>query len=157
MSTPIKQHRQNLIRRIISEREISSQHELRGELLRHSVDATQATISRDISELGLIKNPALGTYQLREAMSTAAENRRFLEELRLLVREIVWSGNLVLLKTAPGDAQAAGERFDNLRFKEAAGTLAGDDTLLVVVREQHRAASFAGRLEKLIRQPGRLQ
>src|SRR5687768_6475041 len=109
MSTPIKQHRQNLIRRIISEREISSQHELRGELLRHSVDATQATISRDISELGLIKNPALGTYQLREAMSTAAENRRFLEELRLLVREIVWSGNLVLLKTAPGDAQAAGE------------------------------------------------
>lgn len=157
MATPVKQHRQSLIRRIVSEHQISSQEELRGQLLRHSIPATQATLSRDISELGLIKNPSSGTYQLRESILVAGDDRRWLEELRLLVHEIEWSGNLVLLKTAPGDAQAAGERFDNLHFKEAAGTLAGDDTLLVVVRRQYRAGSFADKLEKLFHRSGRLQ
>ena len=156
-----KQQRQNLIRRIISEQEIYSQEELRTRLLQYSIDATQATLSRDVSELGLLKNPSSGTYQLPGSVTEPFGSRAaLLEQLRQLVRDIDWSGNLVLVKTAPGDAQAAGERVDNLNFKEVAGTLAGDDTLLVVVRQRYRASSFARKLEDAIREgkavpPGR--
>lgn len=130
--------------------EIFSQGELRNELLRRSVNVTQATLSRDISELGLVKLSSSGTYQLPENVSEHAEAGAILDHLRQLVRQIDFSGNLVLVKTAPGDAQAAGERFDHLNFKEVAGTLAGDDTLLVVVRESYNASRFARKLERMI-------
>ncbi|MBI3939327.1 MAG: arginine repressor [Acidobacteria bacterium] len=145
-----KRQRQNLIRRIVSEGEVFSQEELRSELEKHSMDATQATLSRDISELGLVKSSSTGTYQLPENLTEHTGLPALLEHLRQLVREVDYSGNLVLVKTAPGDAQAAGERFDHLDFKEVAGTLAGDDTLLVVIRERHSAARFARKLEKMV-------
>ena len=151
MPRPDKQQRQNLIRKIVSEREISSQEELRSELVRRSIGATQATLSRDISELGLVKSSSSGTYRLPEDVSEHTETDTLVERLRQLVREIDFSGNLVLIKTASGDAQAVGERFDHIGFKEVAGTLAGDDTLLVVIRERNSASRFARKLAKMMR------
>ncbi|HEV8132353.1 MAG TPA: arginine repressor [Acidobacteriota bacterium] len=145
-----KRQRQNLIRRIVSEEEIYSQEELRSELLKRSVAVTQATLSRDISELGLVKHSSTGTYRLPENITEHAQSRTVLERIRQLVQEIDHSGNLVLVKTAPGDAQAAGLAMDNLRFKEVVGTVAGDDTLLVVIREKHSASTFVHKLERML-------
>jgi transcriptional regulator of arginine metabolism len=155
MARSDKRQRQNLIRKIISERDVFSQEDLRSELLRRSVDTTQATLSRDISELGLVKSSSSGTYQLPESVADRGDDApALLEHLRRLIRDVDHSGNLVLIKTAPGDAQAAGERFDHLNFEEVAGTLAGDDTLLVVVREKWSASRFAQKLRKLVGETG---
>ncbi len=145
-----KRQRQNLIRRIISEEEIFSQEEFRNELVKRGVNVTQATLSRDIAELGLVKQSSNGTYRLPENVNEHAEAHSILARMRQLVQEIDFSGNLVLVKTAPGEAQAAGFAMDHLQFKEVVGTIAGDDTLLVVIREKHKASSFARKLEKML-------
>ena len=150
MPASSKKQRQNLIRRIIAEEEIFSQEELRNELLKRSVNVTQATLSRDIADLGLVKQSATGTYTLPENVTEHTEAHAILARMRQLVQEIDFSGNLVLVKTAPGDAQAAGLAMDHLQFKEVVGTIAGDDTLLVVIRAKYKASGFAKKLEKML-------
>ncbi|HEY2933962.1 MAG TPA: arginine repressor [Acidobacteriota bacterium] len=150
MARSNKLQRQNLIRRIVSEQEIYSQEELRNELAKRSVSVTQATLSRDIQDLGLAKLSSSGTYRLPTPLPEQAEAHNFIERIRRLAGELDYSGNLVLVKTAPGDAQALGIAFDKLNFKEVTGTIAGDDTLLVVIREAYKAARFVEKLQRLI-------
>ena len=150
MARSDKLQRQNLIRGILSQQEIYSQEELRNELLKRSVKVTQATLSRDIQELGLAKHSSSGTYRLPASSPDRGESPHFIDRIRQLTRDVDYSGNLVLVKADPGDAQALGIAFDQLNFKEVVGTVAGDDTLLVVIRETYKASKFAEKLQRLV-------
>ena len=148
----MKAKRQRLILDIIQSMQIETQEELARELERRGMPVTQATVSRDIKELGLIKSPtADGRYCY--ALPDSAPGGR--ERLRRLFREslldIDTSENLVVVKTLRGTAAAAGEAIDQLGWPEIVGTVAGDNTVLVVVRSREVAGQVADRFRELAR------
>ncbi|HEY8552371.1 MAG TPA: arginine repressor [Thermaerobacter sp.] len=148
----MKSKRQRLILEIIQAKPIETQEELVRELERRGMPATQATVSRDIKELGLIKTPT-GDGRYCYALPDAAPGGR--ERLRRLFREslldIDTSENLVVVKTLRGTAAAAGEAIDQLGWPEIVGTVAGDNTVLVVVRSREVAPLVADRFRELAR------
>lgn len=114
-------------------------------------DVTQATLSRDIRELGLVKGGADGAYQ---APAHAAPNGHAAQSLlhRALaeyMRRVDRVQQLVLLRTGPGQAQLLGVAIDAARLPEVVGTLAGDDTVLVVAPDVRRARALVKRLDTL--------
>ncbi len=145
----MKSNRQAEILRIISERDVETQEQML-ELLRASgIRATQATISRDIKELNLVKQPAEdGRY--RYVASSGAPVRRTAGRMQSIFKEGVTSydcaQNLVVVKTMPGLAPAAGAALDGMEVDGLVGSLAGDDTVLLIMRTNQAAE----RLCKLI-------
>ncbi len=122
----------------------ASQGELVELLSRHGVKVDQSTVSRDLRELGAVRLPG-GGYALPglpggEAPTGEEELARGLRSYALSVEA---SGNLVVVRTAPGNAHAMAVIVDRARLPQVAGTVAGDDTILVVVREGHRADELA--------------
>ena len=115
--------------------------------------ATQATISRDIKELGLVKRAADGAYQRAAAAGPAA-----VASTTALTRAIAGSvieadrvQQLVVLKTPPGQANVTAIAIDRAQLTEVVGTIAGDDTILVILRDPRRAAAFEARVRDIIR------
>jgi transcriptional regulator of arginine metabolism len=146
----MKAFRQAAILDVISHEAIRSQEALRRRLRRRGFEATQATLSRDIKELGLVKRAADGAYQRpddegagRPGGGEAALRRAVAEYLRRI--EAVQ--NLIVLRTNAGEAQALALAIDRADLPEIAGTIAGDDTILVIARDARRAARVAERLE----------
>lgn len=143
-----KKLRQGKIREVIRREEILNQQELQKQLELSGFEVTQATLSRDIRELGLVKGPK-GYQENGEKQPLASE-----EQLRHLMREfladIKASGNLVLLKTQQGCAQTVAIALDRMAWPEVAGTLAGDDTILAVVAEGYRSQDVRKRIQSLI-------
>ena len=143
----MKLHRQAVIRELVDGEAITSQEQLRTRLCERGIHVTQATLSRDIRELGLVKRTADGAY--RSAGNAAApppggENglaRAMAEYLRS--QEVV--GHLLVLKTDPGQAQTVAVAIDRVRLAEVAGTIGGDDTILVICRTAEAAAAVAER------------
>jgi len=133
----VKIARQKKIIEIITEKPLETQSQLARELEREGFLVTQATISRDIKELGLIKVPGdnnTSVYALpdREAAPKKEDRLR-----RLFLSSVQWldySENLVLIKTLPGEAQGVASAIDQARWPNIIGTVAGDDTILVVVK-----------------------
>ncbi|MGO0122555.1 arginine repressor [Desulfothermobacter acidiphilus] len=131
----MKQARQQKIIEIVRERPVANQQELVAALRAAGFQVTQATVSRDLRELRLVKVPTEGgwRYALPEDEMPGSE-----EKLRQLVRSAVVgleaSGNLVVVKTLPGTAQGVASAVDRARWPEVIGTVAGDDTFIVVVR-----------------------
>jgi transcriptional regulator of arginine metabolism len=145
----MKARRQALILEIVDREPLHSQEQLRRRLHHKGFDATQATISRDIKELGLVKRAGDGAYQRPGADTTnpetalAALERATAEFLRRVERV----QQLVVIRTGIGQAQPLAIAIDRAQLPEAVGTIGGDDTILVVARDARRAALLAKRLE----------
>jgi transcriptional regulator of arginine metabolism len=147
----MKTYRQSAILDLVEVGAITSQEQLREQLHRRGIEATQATLSRDIRDLGLIKRPADGAYR-KPAPGELASPTRPAEELRVAVvdylRHQETVEQLVVLKTDRGAAQPLAVAIDAVPVREIAGTIAGDDTILVICRSAADAAALARRLDE---------
>ena len=146
----MKARRQALILELIDRDALHSQEQLRRRLRQRGFDATQATISRDIADLGLVKRAGDGAYQ-RPGVDTSNPEpalttlERAAAEFLSRVERVE---QLVVVRTGRGQAQALAEALDRARLPEAVGTIAGDDTILIIARGSRRAAALAKRLEQ---------
>ena len=144
-----KQQRHSAVRELVQSHRVTSQEQLR-ELLEHrGFDVTQATLSRDIRELKLIKvhDPEGGTHYTLppESWDNAPALTRLLPALYLGSEG---TGNLLVVKTMVGGAQAVAEAIDWEEWPEVLGTLAGDDTILLILRDAAQLGSVQKRLEE---------
>ena len=142
----MKAQRQAAIVDLVRREQIASQETLRQRLVERGFDVTQATLSRDIKEIGLVKRAA-GGYQApgvdpRPAATAEATLRRTAREF-LRSYEVIQ--NLIVLRTDPGRAQNLAVDIDRAGLPEIAGTIGGDDTILVVTRDADRARAVAER------------
>ena len=150
----MKTRRQQVILDVIAREPVRSQEQLRRGVLAAGFDVTQATLSRDIRELGLVKGGTDGAYQAPGAPvadgpgSTGMLQRAMAEYLARIDRV----QQLVLLRTGPGQAQLLGVALDRARLPEVVGTLAGDDTILVIAPDVRRARALVRRLESFIKE-----
>ena len=144
-----KLSRQNAILELLDRGPIGSQEELQRLLRKRGFDAGQATLSRDIRELGLAKTSAGYSLPGREA---GAESD--LPSVSRLVREFVTSvrsaQNLLVTKTSIGSAQPVAAALDEENWPEAIGTIAGDDTILIVCQDKRAAGRLAGRIQEML-------
>lgn len=153
MATLGKPQRQHRIARLLEEQPVSSQVQLVELLASEGVVATQATVSRDLEELGALKVRIPGGSMAYAIPEHSKDRPAPDDHLRRLmgdfVVEVSHSGNLVVLRTPPGSAHVIGSAIDRAGFPEVLGTVAGDDTLLVVCAEQSDCAALAERLAAL--------
>jgi transcriptional regulator of arginine metabolism len=145
----MKSRRQAVIIEVVDREALHSQEELRRRLHQRGFDATQATISRDIAELGLVKRAGDGAYQRPGMDATSPEMARTALERAAasFLRRIERVQQLIVLRTGRGQAQALAEALDRAQLTEAVGTIAGDDTVLIIARDSRRAAALVKRLE----------
>jgi transcriptional regulator of arginine metabolism len=150
----MKARRQELILDLVERELLHSQEELRDRLRQRGVAATQATISRDIRDLGLVKRAVDGAYQRLDALS--GQTGRAMATLDRLaaefLRQVDHVQQLVVLRTGAGQAQPLALAIDRAQLPEAVGTIAGDDTILLIARDGRRAASLAKQLRALAEQ-----
>lgn len=141
----MKNDRQEKLLQIISETSIETQEQLLEELSRRGIQSTQATISRDIKQLHLIKEPT-GQGKYRYAVSTKRTHLNFAERQRTIFRECVMSvdyaQNIVVIRTLAGMANAAAAALDNMEYDQIVGSIAGDDTVFIVLRDTEAALDF---------------
>lgn len=147
----MKQQRQNAIREILSARSVSTQQELMDALQEKSISATQATLSRDIRELGIVKQQD-ESGKTRYCLPRQEDVSRL--SLPLIVTEAVRSvdcaANIVVVKCRSGMADAACAALDEMALDWVVGTIAGDDTIFILLRTQKQAAGFAAQLRQLL-------
>jgi transcriptional regulator of arginine metabolism len=132
----MKAFRQAQILELVERDQVHSQQELRSRLKKRGIDVTQATLSRDISELALVKRAADGAYAraTQPAPPVVAPADSLRRQMSVLLRGIERVDQMLVLRTDPGQAQALGIAIDRTRLKEVAGTVAGDDTIFVLCR-----------------------
>lgn len=150
----MKDRRLNAIREVLSSSLVTSQDELRRKLRRRGIEVTQATLSRDMHELQLLKGPE--GYSLpnghRGTMPASADDappslKEMIESFGLRVQQAM---NQVVIGTALGGAQPVAAALDRERWTEVVGTLAGDDTVLVICPDPKRAGEILGRIRKML-------
>jgi transcriptional regulator of arginine metabolism len=145
-----KSYRQGQILKMIASEAISSQDELRKRLAHMQLRVTQATLSRDIRELQLVKTAA-GYKPLAAESEEPAPLAALGRALREFLRDIRPAENLLVLKTPPGGAQSLAAAVDKEHFKEVAGSVAGDDTVLIVTPSRSARTALQKRIEDLLR------
>ena len=132
-----KQRRHTVLRQVLQEAAVRSQAELQATLQRRDIHVSQATLSRDIKEMGLVKMPMAGAYYRYVIPAEQSQQRQY-NQLQLafqhFVRSYEYSGNLLVVKTTPATAQAVAADIDAMQWPEVLGTIAGDDTILIVTR-----------------------
>ena len=142
----MKSQRQAKIIEIISTRNVETQEQLLAALQEEGFRGTQATISRDIKEL-----TSMGTYRYTTSANEVAGS--FTSRLNTIFKECVvsydYAQNIVVIHTLPGLAAAAGSAVDAMNLSAVLGTLAGDDTVMVVMRDGNAAAAFCGEIRNL--------
>ena len=146
----MKVRRQAAIVEIVQREPIHSQEQLRRRVKAEGFDVTQATLSRDIRELGLVKGGAARAYQAAASVeaspaTAATVLQRALAEYLARVDRVQ---QLVLLRTGPGQAQLLAVALDRARLPEVVGTIAGDDTILVIAPDTRRARALVKRVEE---------
>lgn len=150
LAKPQRQHR---IVRLLEQHAVTSQGQLVELLAADGVVATQATVSRDLEELGAIKVRAAGGESVYAIPELPKEQRAPEEHLRRVfgewVVEVAHSANLVVLRTPPGSAHVVGSALDRAALPDILGTVAGDDTLLVVAAERVGGRKVAEQLSHL--------
>lgn len=149
----MKSIRQAQILEIISTRDIETQEQLLEELNRAGVHSTQATISRDIKEMHIVKElTKFGTYRYTTASRDLGSS--FSSRLNTIFRECVtgydYAQNLVVIHTMPGLAGAAASAIDAMTMSFVLGTIAGDDTVFIVMRDTNAAAAFCSEVRNLL-------
>ena len=146
-----KYDRHNTIRALVASSNVSNQEELRRKLVRRGFDVTQATVSRDIHELRLYKGP--NGYALPNGVNAVEEEddspsvSNVLESFGLKVKQ---AQNQLVLITTSGGAQPVALAIDHEDWEEVVGTIAGDDTVLIICPDQKRASQLRTRLEEMI-------
>jgi transcriptional regulator of arginine metabolism len=151
-STLRKTDRQSAIRELVRERHIATQSELRDALADRGYDVDQGTVSRDIKDLGIVKaasEDGAYHYALIDDVSPTVRSGR-MSILRQVVRSVASSGNLIVIQCGPGNASPAAEAIDHLGYMDIIGTIAGDNTVLAVVREGADAKRVVEKFRKEI-------
>ena len=147
----VKTMRHALILEIIESKDIETQEELAEELKNHGVNVTQATVSRDIKELRLLKVLAEnGGYKYATAeRAEKGMSERFIRIFSESVLSITGAKNLIVIKTLCASANAAAEAIDSLKWPEIIGCIAGDNTILVVLQSEEIVDTVIGRFRSL--------
>lgn len=149
----MKTVRQVAILDIIEKNEIETQEDLADALRQRGIKVTQATVSRDIKELRLLKVlTPMGTYKY--ATADKAENgltERFIRMLAESLLSVAASNNLIVVKTLNGSAGVAAEALDSLHWPEVLGSLAGDNTILLVIRGQEDVPAVMARIQDMMK------
>ena len=149
----MKSKRQAKIMEIISATNVETQEHLLQELEAAGFTTTQATISRDIKELRIVKElTSFGTY--RYTVSAKDVPSTFSNRLNTIFRECIvgydYAQNLIVIRTLPGLASAAASAIDAMNMSVVVGSIAGDDTVLVIMRDNNAAAAFCGEIKNLL-------
>jgi transcriptional regulator of arginine metabolism len=146
-----KRYRQGQILKLLSGQPVASQDELRRQLIHLGVRVTQATLSRDMRELRLVKT----TEGYRPLASATTEESAPLPTLARALKEFLLdirpAQNMLVLKTPPGGAQPLAAAVDSEHWKEIAGSLAGDDTVLIITPSRTARAAIQKRIEEMLR------
>ena len=149
----MKTQRQAKIMEIISTRDVETQEQLLKELQQAGYSSTQATIWRDFKELRIVKElTSFGTY--RYTTSSKEVSGTFSARLNTIFRECItgydYAQNIIVIRTMPGLASAAASAIDAMNMSFIVGSLAGDDTVMIVVRDSNAAAAFCGEIKNLL-------
>ena len=149
----MKSQRQAKIMELITNQNVETQEQLLELLRKEGFRGTQATISRDIKELRIVKElTSLGSYRYTPATNEVTGT--FSARLNTIFRECVtgfdYAQNIIVIRTLPGLASAAGSAVDAMNMSMVVGSLAGDDTVMIVMRDNNSAAAFCGEIKNLI-------
>ena len=149
----MKSVRHAMILQLIDSMDIETQEELAEQLKRHGVSVTQATVSRDIKELRLLKVLSeKGGYKYASANhADKGQSNRFIRMFAESVLSIASSESLIVIKTLSASAAAAAEAIDSLKWPEIVGTLAGDNTIFVALQSREQAAAVIERFQGLMK------
>ena len=151
----MKFQRQAKILELIDRFEIETQEELTDHLRAFGYNTTQATVSRDIKELRLIKSLSAETGKYKYTVAAGGTADSFTTRLRNIFRECVTeinaAQNMVVIKTLPGLGQAAAMAIDAMRASDVIGALGGDDTVFAVMRDNESAASFCRQAHDILK------
>lgn len=150
----MKNERQSKILEIIESEPIDTQEQLQQRLQAQGIACTQATISRDIKQLHLVKEP-MGQGRYRYAVSVQRSRLNVADKLRTIFRESIvsidFAQNIVVIKTMPGLANAAGAALDGMSIPGVVGSLAGDDTALLVMRDTDSARVLCEEIHEMLK------
>ncbi len=148
----MKYSRQSKILEIIESKDVETQDELARELRESGFQVTQATVSRDIKEMRLIKVLTKnGKYKYASIKEKeGAINDRFLKIYRNSVVSIDYSGNIIVIKTLVGSANAAAVSIDALNIKDIIGTIAGDDTIFLLLKDENKIDEVLAQFKELL-------
>ena len=150
----MKNDRQSRILEIIEQENVETQEQLQQRLQEQGVICTQATISRDIKQLHLVKEP-VGQGRYRYTVSSQRSRLNVADKLRGIFRESIVSidnaQNIVVLKTMSGLANAAAAAVDSMTVPYMVGSLAGDDTAFLVMRDTESAKSFCEEVHEMLK------
>ena len=150
----MKNDRQSRILEIIERESIDTQEQLQQRLQEMGITCTQATISRDIKQLHLIKEP-IGQGKYRYAVSVQRNRLNVADKLRTIFRESIisvdYAQNIVVIKTMGGLANAAAAALDSMSIPYMVGSLAGDDTAMLVMRDTESARSFCDEIHEMLK------
>ena len=144
-----KADRLDALRKLLNDTEVGDQIEITNHLKEKGFKVTQATVSRDLLELGAARvsvRPGVHRYQVISESNTADIRRRLEIAFRDNVETVNMCGNLMLIKTTPGAAAGVANAFDQYGFQDVIGTVAGDDTILLITRSTDGGAELAARL-----------
>ena len=150
----MKRNRQEKLLELIARHEIDTQDELIAILRDHGYDVTQATVSRDIRELKITKMPTgVGTYRYvlpkQHSEPTGIASMKLGTTLLDSIVSVDYACNIVVLKTYAGLANAVAAGIDHMHLQQVLGCVAGDDTIMIVTRDEANAAQIAERIQKL--------
>jgi transcriptional regulator of arginine metabolism len=153
MHSNTKKRRQQVLRSIVLEEGVGDQHHLLDAMIKNGFSTTQATISRDLQEMGFVKI-RVGQGEYKYELLDKASPDVIWERLRLLfhnfVMDIKSTKNLVLIKTSPGNANGVASLIDSLARPEILGTVAGDDTILVIADTDRNRAEVERAFRRLL-------
>lgn len=149
---PSKRERQEAIVALVRGRAVRTQEEIVAALHASGLDVTQATVSRDLRDLGLarVHEPGGARYVVTDTAASASAPPRLRSVMREHVRSMEFVGHLGVIRTRPSSAPLVAAAIDQSHFDEVAGTVAGDDTVLVVIRSVRAVAALAARLRAAV-------
>jgi transcriptional regulator of arginine metabolism len=150
----MKSYRQSLVLELVDRGPVYSQEQLREQLKARGIEVTQATLSRDIRDLGLVKAAADGAYKRPAAGDATVPGDAIAVVKRVVagsLRRFDVVQQLVVLKTESAQAQPLAEAIDRARLPEVVGTISGDNTILVICRGDKEAQAFTGQLDAWVK------
>lgn len=150
-----KARRQLKIQEIVQSLSIETQEDLVKTLREAGFDVTQATVSRDIKELGLIKVPGehnVSRYALPNQPIIRRDDERLKRLCKTSVLDIDYSENLIVVKTMPGEAMGVASAIDHVHWPEIIGTIGGDDNILIIVKPKKATAELVERFRQMIKE-----
>jgi len=155
MNDNTRHNRRRLLKQIITEQPIADQVKLLAELQKRNINTTQATISRDLQEMGVVKirvQPGVFQYEFTEKIPPGLLNSRLQVSFENFVIEVTGVNNLLLVKTSPGNANGLASLIDSLKKPEILGTIAGDDTILLIINSDKNCLALQKEFQSILDQ-----